>query len=188
MRNIKKCQYCDKDAYIGYRKNDLVCSAHYSQIKRHGQITERKIGTINKKGYKVIVKGNTKFPHKRYLEHRMIMELHIGRKLSIDETIHHINGNKLDNKIENLQIISRSEHGKIHAKERGLGIKIKRKTFQKWKKTEEQLNEMVALRNKGLSFQKIAILMKINQKTVYKYIKNLKEINYKKNYEYLSDK
>lgn len=48
------------------------------------------------------------------LEHRLVVEQHLGRSLQRDEVIHHVNGDKHDNRIENLQIMSQSEHAKLH--------------------------------------------------------------------------
>lgn len=48
--------------------------------------------------------------------HRWLMEQELGRKLRSDEVVHHINENKLDNDINNLEVLSKSEHARLHAK------------------------------------------------------------------------
>ena len=59
--------------------------------------------------YKAIkVKG------RRIDEHRLVIEKHLDRQLKSNEIVHHINENGRDNSITNLQIMSRSEHTRLH--------------------------------------------------------------------------
>jgi endogenous inhibitor of DNA gyrase (YacG/DUF329 family) len=73
-------------------------------------------------GFKKITREHHNNPYprkqikgKRMKEHRRIMEEHLGRSLDKFEHIHHINGIPDDNRIENLRIITPSQHSLIHA-------------------------------------------------------------------------
>lgn len=61
---------------------------------------------ISSKGYQTInVPGRGKV-----LEHRYIMEQHLGRPLLHTEEVHHKDENKLNNDLSNLEILTRSQH------------------------------------------------------------------------------
>jgi phage FluMu protein Com len=87
-----------------------------------------------------IVPGHPKATANNYvLEHRIVVENHIGRLLDSNEVVHHINGNKKDNRISNLEILSSSDHARMHALEKGsLWLELKcpqcKKIFQKEKR------------------------------------------------------
>ena len=67
-------------------------------------------------GYPMMIRVYKNGKKETILKHRVVMEEHLGRKLGSDEIVHHKNENKLDYSLENLELVTREEHGKHHAK------------------------------------------------------------------------
>lgn len=55
---------------------------------------------------------------KYIFEHRLVMSNYLQRPLTTDEVVHHINGNRADNRLENLELNTNSGHAKKHMSER----------------------------------------------------------------------
>ncbi len=69
--------------------------------------------SLKKSGYVSITRGENKDRG----QHTVIMEAHIGRRMLPGECVHHKDKNRSNNNIENLEIMSRSAHASLHAKE-----------------------------------------------------------------------
>lgn len=67
--------------------------------------------SVKPNGYIEITMGK----NKGRLQHVVLMEESIGRKLFSNECVHHIDHNKQNNLIENLQLMTRAEHSRLHA-------------------------------------------------------------------------
>lgn len=111
------CSNCKKefDTYACYdnrnRKHRFCCKKCEAEFRNYKNTREKWCGGhIGKTtGYLYI-----RIDGKDVGEHILVMEKAIGRRLKKDEVVHHINGIKTDNRIENLQLMANSEHVSMH--------------------------------------------------------------------------
>ena len=110
---ITKCkiQNCKNlyDTYKGSGKG--FCVKHYRRLQRNGHPLKKLYsgnGFVSNSYHYLSING------KRIKRSRHVMQFHIGRPLKSFEIVHHINENTLDDNINNLKIVSRSEHIKLH--------------------------------------------------------------------------
>lgn len=112
------CAFCKKFFHVPKYRGNIARYCSQSCNKKDNPINQSKIkrrygkdhhnykgGFITSHGYKVICHRG-----KRMYEHRYLMEKHLKRKLNTKEQIHHINGNKTDNRIKNMKILNISQH------------------------------------------------------------------------------
>lgn len=109
-KNLCKCDYCGKEfTAIKSHSKGKFCS--YPCFRVYYDTHKEQIHT-RYNGYKYrFVNG------KRVFEHVLVMEKHIGRKLNANEVVHHIDHDRGNNDISNLQLMTKSEHSRLHRKQ-----------------------------------------------------------------------
>jgi len=101
-KNINHCKVCNK-VFSG-RVARITCGIKCANIFK------KRNGTWYENGYIVEYTG----AKNGIKQHRRIMQDYLGRKLTNDEVVHHINGIRDDNRLENLQLTTHSEHSSHH--------------------------------------------------------------------------
>jgi hypothetical protein len=116
--NISAKSYC-KSCISKTGLNKLASMAGYdSKVKK---TLSSRVGEVvaGKEGYPEIYIGKD-YPYRKggyrsIREHVFVMECHLGRGLKKGEVVHHIDGDKRNNNLENLFLTNVAEHNKLHA-------------------------------------------------------------------------
>lgn len=123
-------KYCSKKCYhkscIG-RKYSKRTIERMKKAKKGSGNSNWKGGKKFDNGYLLIYKPGHPFARRNYVyEHRIVIEKKIERYLKPQEVVHHINGDTLDNRIENLKLFPNlSKHLKFHRKLHHLSSQVK---------------------------------------------------------------
>jgi len=110
-----RCDLCNKDFT---RPSSNLKKQHFCSLTCYNNWRVGENNPQYKRGYSIGSSGYCYTKRKRngknVLLHRLLMEEHLGRKLKRYEFVHHINENKVDNRIENLELLNSREHHKKH--------------------------------------------------------------------------
>lgn len=121
---IKNCTVCNNEIIfqskgdLGRRFKTKKCISCYRKTEMSGDKHPHWKGgkVITDSGYVMIF--NPKHPfvnaYGYVREHRLVMEKHLGRYLTKKEVVHHLNGIKTDNRIENLELTTQNAHARHH--------------------------------------------------------------------------
>ena len=118
----RKCLFCGKAfktkrVYVEMGYGNYCNSNCYGKAKSQKALQAYESKANPKyKGIKILV-GKYPSGQKRYrYEHTLVVEKVLGRSIKPFEDVHHINGNKTDNRNSNLLVCSKSYHTWLHNK------------------------------------------------------------------------
>lgn len=122
QKEVVYCELCGKEllrtpTVIKKNKHHFCSKEHYDEwlIDHHEKKGVLVNNGIYHHGQGYIFRYQSSKNYKA--EHRLVMEQCLGRPLRSDEIVHHKDGNKQNNDISNLEIVTRAEHIEIHRSE-----------------------------------------------------------------------
>ena len=110
---VEVCEICE----ITYPRpikfpNRTTCSRYCTNVKVSRNSAKKRGDLLRRKPKGT---GNSYVKVGGRHEHRIVAEQMLGRPLNSEEIVHHKNGDRQDNRPENLEIMTQSEHAAIHS-------------------------------------------------------------------------
>ena len=121
---------------------------------------------IDKDGYRQVQLYESGVGHNHKV-HRLVAEAFIGRDPERDQ-VNHLNGDKEDNRVENLQWCTRSENTRHAYKDLSFRANITPAIKAHTKLDECKIRDIIRLRDEGLSVKEIANLYNVSIHSIYR--------------------
>ena len=132
---MRICEICKKELKDSQRRAcSRTCSAKLNtKIRKRTRLTN---------GYREIYHQDHNRKNKYVREHILVMSKHLGREVKYPENVHHIDGDKLNNSIDNLYLFPNvAEHSKLHKQMERLVQQMYKDGFVEFKDCEYKLKE-----------------------------------------------
>jgi endogenous inhibitor of DNA gyrase (YacG/DUF329 family) len=143
---VRPCEWCGAEMKMPPAKAkvqrfcSVVCGAEGRRRNALDRTHNGRRVQMNQAGYIKVWEPENSGAHEGWmLEHRVVMERHLGRLLSRTETVHHQNGVKDDNRLENLVVLSRAAHTAVTNKETVAKRKRERAELAEYRKRYGEL-------------------------------------------------
>lgn len=112
-------------------RDNWMCAVHGQRVRRYGDpyfVTSREERATTCRSvalsYKIAKPTSYRKIHGRH-EHRVVMECHLGRRLHRWEIVHHKDGNRHNNQVSNLELMTQSDHINEHRNDLNSGRRRK---------------------------------------------------------------
>ena len=118
-KSILTCETIENEDWKEYNKNRFFTFSNYGRVKFNGLIVPQKEDCwlkLDKKAFRQLYPNIDYNGFEEYQVHSIMAEVFLGKIVGKYLEVHHINDNEYDNSLDNLVLLTNTEHSLVHNK------------------------------------------------------------------------